>query len=152
MKPSALAFAFVLTALSLTAPAFAAVDLNLTVVKEQRIQAKDGSVSVKLIPAQSAVPGDRLVYTLRYRNTGKTPAADLVLNYPLPQGVLYRAPADGSTAPDVSVDGKTFAPLGGIMIGNRPATAEDVTHLRWALKAPVAAGGSGQVAFSAVLQ
>ncbi|MDC7682781.1 hypothetical protein PQU92_05805 [Asticcacaulis sp. BYS171W] len=134
-------------------PAFAAdpVTLNLNVVKEQRIAAKDGTTTIKTVPLKSAVPGDTLVYTLSYRNTGKTPVADVVLDYPLPKGVAYRAAVGGSSVPDVSVDGKTFARLETLHIGGRLATAADVTHLRWTLKTPVAPGASGQVSFKAVL-
>lgn len=145
-----------LVALS-AAPAFAAgVQLTNKVMVEQRSSASDGTVQIKLVPAQHAVPGDRLVYVLDYHNSGSQPVSDMVLNNALPKDIAYRAPAAGSPAPEVSVDGRTFGTLAAMRVttpsGSRAATAADVTHVRWRVPGALAAGGSGEVAFQAVIK
>ncbi len=71
-----------------------------------------------------------------------------------------------STAEDwaeVSVDGgKTFGKLGSLTVMappaegaapvSRPATAEDVTAVRWAFKTPIAAGASGKLSYRGVVK
>jgi uncharacterized repeat protein (TIGR01451 family) len=150
-----LAYLMTAAALGLSAPALAGADVLQVASKilvEQRSTAADGTVRVTLAPARHVVPGDRVVFTLAYRNTGTKPISDVVFNNPIPTGILYRAPAQGSPAPDLSVDGKTFGPLGSLRVGTRAASAADVTHVRWRLAAPIAAGGQGQLAFQAVLK
>ncbi len=142
---------------AIATPAFAApVTLTNRVMVERRSTARDGTVEVKLEPASRAVPGDRLVYMLDYRNTGTQPISDVVLDNPLPTGIAYRAPAAGSPAPELSVDGRTFGALADLRVataqGTRPATTVDVTHVRWRVPGAIAAGGSGEVAFQALLK
>lgn len=139
-------------------PALAApVQLTTRIMKEQRWLAADGAPSVRLVPAARAVPGDRLVYILTYRNGGAAPVADLVLDNPLPPSVAYRAPAAGSPAPEVSVDGARFGPLATLTTrlpqgGSRAAGPDDVRHLRWRVAGPLPAGAQGQVSFNATLK
>lgn len=123
-----------------------------TVLVEQRSPAADGTTRVALVPAKRAVPGDRVVFALDYRNTGKAPLADVVFDNPVPAGIAYRAPASGSPEPLLSVDGKTFGPLATLRVAGRPATIADVTHVRWKLAAAIAPGSGGRLAFAAVLK
>lgn len=124
---------------------------------EAPTRAADGSAKMVLMPAKKAVPGDRVVFVLAYRNTGAQPLDRLVFDNPLPAGIAYRAPAQGSAAPELSVDGKTYGPLSTLRVAAagapaRPARADDVTHVRWRLNGPLAANGQGQFAFQAVLK
>lgn len=119
--------------------------------------APDGAVRTSLQPARKAVPGDRVVFVLAYRNAGAQPLSGLVFDNPLPAGIAYRAPAQGSPAPELSVDGKTYGALGTLRVpvaggGERPARAEDVTHIRWRLAGTLAAQAQGQFAFQATLK
>jgi uncharacterized repeat protein (TIGR01451 family) len=133
-------------ALSAT-PAIAAGPLQVTskVLVEAKQRAADGTTRVALVPANRAVPGDRVVFVLSYRNTGKQPLSDLVFDNPVPNGVAYRAPAAGSPAPELSPDGQRYAPAGALR-------AEDVTHVRWRLARPLAPGAQGEFAFLATLK
>lgn len=124
---------------------------------EKRVAAADGTTRIMLVPPTRVVPGDRVVFSLRYRNTGTQPIANVVLANPVPAGVAYRAPGNGSPAPDVSVDGRTFGPLAALRMPasgarTRAATADDVTSVRWQLPQPIAPGGQGQLTFQAVLR
>lgn len=152
---------FGLAAAAVTAPAFANTASPLEVASkifvEQKSVAADGTVRTALVPANRTVPGDRIVFVLAYRNTGAQSLGNLVFDNPLPAGVAYRAPAAGSVAPELSVDGKTYGTLGSLRMpvaggGTRPATNADVTHVRWRLAGSLAAGGKGQFAFQATLK
>jgi len=152
----------VLLALCLAASAFPAtaagpLEVTSRILVERRVAAADGTTQMKTLPATRAVPGDRLTFTLAYRNTGGRPIADLVLANPVPSHIAYRAPAEGSPAPDVSVDGQHFAALSALRValpggGTRAASPDDVTAVRWRLTSPVAAGATGTLAFRAVLK
>lgn len=124
---------------------------------EVNTQAADGTVRTDLMPARKAVPGDRVVFILAYRNVGNQPIQDIVFANPLPTGIVYRAPSQGSAAPELSVDGKTYGALGQLRVrdgqgGMRPAHADDVTHVRWQLAGALAPQAKGQFAFQAVLK
>ena len=95
-------------------------------------------------------PGAQLVFVLTYVNKGKTPATNFVATNPMPSGVTFDS-ADGGAV--VSTDGGlTYGALAtakaraadGTM---RPAQPEDVTHVRWALKAPIPVAGTGKLSF-----
>jgi uncharacterized repeat protein (TIGR01451 family) len=135
---------------ALAAPAPLQVASSVLVV--QRSTAADGTVKVALAPAKRAVPGDHVVFALSYKNVGNQPLADVVFDNPVPAGIAYRGATSGSVEPMVSVDGKVFGPLGALRVAGRPATIADVTHVRWKLAAPIAAGSSGRLAFAAVLK
>lgn len=142
-------------AMAIAAPALAApggpLQVASKILVEQRSTAADGTVRVTLAPAKRVVPGDRVVFALAYRNTGTKPIADVVFDNPVPAQIAYRAPAQGSPAPELSVDGKTYGPLASLRVGDRAATTADVKHVRWRLRTPIAPGAQGQLAFQAVL-
>ena len=136
------------------APALAAGALAIfgTVQVEQRVAAADGTTRIVLVAPKHVVPGDRLIFTLRYRNGGAQPLGDVVLANPLPRGVAYRAVLPGTPEPEVSVDGTHYAALAALRIGARAATVQDVVAVRWRLARPVAAGASGSLAFTGAVK
>lgn len=148
------------SAVAIAAPAIAGsgpLQVASKVFIETPTRAADGSAKMALVPAKKAVPGDRVVFVLAYRNTGAQPLDKLVFDNPLPASIAYRAPAQGSAAPELSVDGKTYGPLATLRVASagapaRPARPDDVTHVRWRLNGPLAANGQGQFAFLAVLK
>jgi uncharacterized repeat protein (TIGR01451 family) len=145
-------------AVALATPSLAAGPITVTtkVMTQTRSSAADGTTRIALAPVSKIVPGDAVVYQIAYQNTGKQPITDFVLSNPLPPQVEYRAPANGSPAPDLSVDGTAFGPLAALRVktaaGFRPATPSDVKIVRWRLSQPVAAGSKGQMSFQAVLK
>lgn len=150
---------FILASLAVPAAALAASPLQIvsSVMVEQRVAARDGTTSLRFVAPARVVPGDRVMLVLAYRNTGGQPLTDVVLANPVPSGMTYRGPADGSPAPDLSVNGTTFGPLASLKVptsggGARPATAADVTAVRWRLRTPIAAGAGGRLAFHAVVK
>ena len=135
-------FLLVTTAAEVMAAPASPISLELGIMKEQRSAAADGTTKIDLVPVARVTPGDRLVYILTYTNTGTKPINDMVLNYPLPQDVAYRAAAEGFLPPQVSVDGIHFAPS---------ASGERITALRWQIAGEIAPGAHGTVSFKAAL-
>lgn len=111
---------------------------------------------VVLVKQKSGPPGTTLVFTHSYRNAGKGPVANFAMNNKMPLGVGYLGSDDPFAV--VSVDNeKTFGPLATAKVRGadgklRAATPDDVTHVRWALKAAIPAGGTGKFSFRGVVK
>lgn len=132
------------------------IEITSSVLAEKKASAADGTTRVELVAPKRVTPGDRVVYRIDYRNNGKQAASGLVIANPVPAAMQYSGPADGSPAPELSVDGQTFGPLSALKVRNgaslRPAVASDVRVVRWRLAQPLAAGAKGQVSFRATLK
>ncbi len=144
---------------ALAKPAAASGPLEITssMMIESRSAAADGTTRVSLVKPTRVAPGDRIVFVLAYHNVGTQPLSNVVLANPLPRAIAYRGVSPGSPAPEVSVDGQTYGALASLRVraldgSTRPATPDDVTHLRWRIASPLAAGSQGQFAFQAVLK
>ncbi|MBC3940671.1 DUF11 domain-containing protein [Sphingomonas albertensis] len=133
------------------------LQVTSSILVESRTAAADGTTRIALVKPSKVTPGDKVIFVLRYRNTGAQPLANVVLDNPLPRQIAYRSANPGSPAPDVSVDGKTFGSLATLRVrsldgSTRAAGPNDVTSVRWRLASPLAAGSQGQFAFQAVLK
>jgi hypothetical protein len=122
-----------------------AVTLNSAVYVER---AQSGDVRV-LEPASQLSRGDRIVtvvtWQLRSGNGGFS------VTNPLPRGIYYQGSASGDE--EVSVDGgRSWGKLGQLRLGNRMATPEDVTHVRWHVPATQAVAGRGNIAYSGIVR
>lgn len=146
-------------AATIAVPALASGPLTVesSMLTIQKRAAADGTTSVSLVRAAKAVPGDKVVMRLAYRNTGSAPISNVVLSNPVPKGIAFRAPTAGSVPLEVSVDGQNFGSLATLRVTaadgrQRAATADDVTHVRWRIASPIAAGAQGQVSFEGLLK
>ena len=129
------------------APALAqpAVTLNSAVYVEH---AQPGDVRV-LEPARQLSPGDRIVTVVTWQL--KSGNGGFSVTNPLPRGIYYQGSASGDE--EVSADGgRTWGRLGQLRLGNRVATPEDVTHVRWHVPATQAAAGVGNIAYSGIVR
>lgn len=131
---------------------------------EREVEVLEKGVKVKKVgPVERIVPGDEVVYTLTYTNKAGKPATDVAITNPVPKHTRYK---DGSAAGDNAVitfsvdDGKSFATPDKLVVTikdklgkdiQRPATAQDYTHIRWVIKQQLAPGQSGSVRFRAVI-
>lgn len=133
-----------------------AVALDSSVFVERIVPDANGRSRTVLEEPKIVTPGDRLVFILQYRNTGTQSAKDFVVTNPMPAPVAYQGTSDSIAV--VSVDGgKTFAALSSLRIREpdgtlRAARPEDVTHVRWALREPIAAGAQGKLSFRGVVR
>ncbi|SFP87213.1 hypothetical protein [Sphingomonas rubra] len=147
---------FLIAAVATPAAAVDPLRLETRILAERRVAAPDGSTRVELVPPARVGPGDPVVVEVAFRNGGAQPIGGLVIANPVPRGLAYRAP-HGTEMPELSVDGRRFGPLASLVValpggGTRPATASDVTHVRWRLSTSLAAGRGGAFAFRAVVR
>jgi uncharacterized repeat protein (TIGR01451 family) len=145
-----------LACLALVAPAAAAaaaepVSLSSEVMVERVRQDADGTSRVVREEPRMVTPGDKLVFLLSYRNGGAQPASGFVVTNPIPSAVAFAGgESEGAT---VSIDGgKSWGILAALRVANadgtsRPATPDDVTHIRWSFGQPIAPGRAGQLSF-----
>ncbi len=144
----------------MTSVSASALTAQQVVEKEVIVQMPDGTETITREAAEMIVPGERIVYTLNFTNDQAEPATGLVLTMPVPGAVKYM---DGS-ATDVgarvvySADGgNTFAKRATVQVADidgtlRRASAGEITHVRWTVSGPVAAGESGSLSFKGVLK
>lgn len=144
--------AILLTACAVPAAA-AAQERPIKLQSEVKLvrQAQQGGTP-ELVAPEGVVPGDTLLFTTSYRNEGASAVDNFVIINPVPADLVLTDEA--AAANDVSVDGsKTWGRLADLKIVNedgeeRPATIEDITHMRWVF-ARVAPTANGEVTFSA---
>lgn len=104
------------------------------------------------VEPQTVTPGDRIRYTLTFRNQGTEPAGNIKVDDPIPEGVSFEETNDHKDF-SVSTDGgKTFGALDAATTANadgsrRAASPADVTHVRWLWTDPVPPGQTRSVAF-----
>jgi hypothetical protein len=102
-----------------------------------------------LEPASRLSRGDRVVTILSWYRMGGD--GGFTITNPLPRAIAYQASARDDQ--EVSVDGgRTWGRLGELRVGNRLATPEDVTHMRWRVPATSAARGQGRIAYSGIVR
>lgn len=157
-KKLALVLAFAMPAFAMSSAYAAGVELKIDALHQVETTV-NGVQSKKLEPLARALPGDEVTYVLNYHNTGDKPADNVVLNNPIPEHMTYVTDsATGDNAQvSVSVDGGiNFGALEKLRVktgnGTRPATAADVTNVRWKFTTSIKPGASGSVSYRAVLQ
>lgn len=129
------------------------VQINSSIMVERTEISKSGETVTKLFDPKTVkvIPGDSLLLTNSYRNTGKNEVTGFVVNNPVPNAVTFVEQLDDWAL--VSVDGgKNFGKLSELSVldaeqVSRPAVPSDVTHIRWTLSSPIAPGASGELRF-----
>ena len=109
---SALRAACLAAALAALHPlAWSQANVQAELVAEKLVRTPAGEVSRQ--PAAAARPGDTVVYTAKYRNSGKDAARALVATVPVPAGMDYQGtqPGDKLAPALASLDGRSFAPV-----------------------------------------
>lgn len=157
-----------LIALALAALTFASVDaqaqekghLNVrTIVQKEVVETdENGEATRRLVPAESVVPGDAVLYTITFTNISDETAENVVITNPIAANLTY---VEGSafgpgTVIEFSIDdGESFAAPADLVVAvdgeNRPAEAGDVTHVRWRMQNDLRSGQQGMAQFRAVL-
>jgi uncharacterized repeat protein (TIGR01451 family) len=132
----------------------AEVTLTNTVFEVITITNQDGSKQDQWQEPDKLLPGERVGYQIEVNNKGNEPAADIVIENPIPEHTTYvQDSAKGlNTLIEFSVDnGKTFALPANLFMekeGKRvQANAVDYTQVRWKLNQPLAAGASSTVQY-----
>lgn len=148
--------AFLAFALSGTAAWADNVQLTSAVMVERVIKDANGADQTVLEEPKVVTPGEKLVFTLAYKNVGAEAAEDFVITNPIPEAVAYAGgEADGSV---VSVDGGVnWGPLATLKVTGadgqpRAAQPSDVTHVRWTFPKPIPVGSGGKLTFRATVK
>jgi uncharacterized repeat protein (TIGR01451 family) len=144
--------------LLLPALAWAAPKVELSIQAEKEVTVtEDGKKVTKRVAAEEAAPGETIIFTITYANTGDEAATNVVVNNPLPQGTAY-IPGSATEKGEVSFSidgGETFKKpsLLTYEVTNpdgtkekRTASPEQYTHVRWQLPS-IPAGEKGEVSF-----
>ncbi|MGL5837675.1 MAG: hypothetical protein ACRCY3_04155 [Sphingorhabdus sp.] len=137
--------------------AFAApLELASDVLVERQQKRADGTTATILEEPKMVVPGDQLVFVVRYKNVGAQPASKFTVTNPIPRAVVFSGTSDGTEM--VSVDGgKNWGFLSQLKIAradgsSRAALPADVTHVKWNLNQTLAAGSAGKLVFRGVVR
>jgi hypothetical protein len=140
-----------------------AVTLSSEAMIERVVVGADGKETVQLKSPKDVVvvPGDKVVFTLKYANQGAEPADGFRATNPMPGPVQFIEAAQDWA--EVSVDnGVTWgkltalkvkaAPVEGAAAVERAAIAADVTHVRWAFANAIAPGAKGSLSYRGVIK
>ncbi|WP_229953562.1 hypothetical protein [Parasphingorhabdus litoris] len=127
------------------------VALSSDVFVERTVKKPNGTTAVTLEAPKTVIPGDNLVFVVKYKNVGTTPATDFSVTNPLPKAVAFNGTSDGTEI--VSVDGgKNWGPLSALKYTRengevRPALMSDVTHIKWKFNRALSVGSEGKLVF-----
>ncbi len=136
------------------------VTLKVMVEQEIIVTNEKGKKEKQRVAATKVVPGDEVIYTIHYLNSGNKPAEAVFITIPIAKETTYvNGSARGAgTRITFSTDGgKHFAEPDNLIIKlqdgrRRPAMAADYTHIRWEFAEPVPASASGAVSYRAILK
>ncbi len=153
MKINLLKRLAILAAVAIPGTALAAnnVSLSSDVFVERTVEKPDGKTAVMLEEPKTVIPGDNLVFVVKYKNVGSTPATDFSVTNPLPKAVAFNGTSDGTEI--VSVDGgKKWGSLATLTYTRengevRPALMSDVTHIKWKFNRALSVGSEGKLVF-----
>jgi uncharacterized repeat protein (TIGR01451 family) len=154
--------AFATPAHAQTADAAKVVLTSAAMIERVEIGADGKEVSTLKTPSDVIItPGDRVVFTLSYQNNGPLPATAFRATNPMPGPIQFVSVLEEWA--DISVDGgKNWGKLAqmtvaaksadGVSDVTRPATAEDVTHVRWVFPQAIAPGAKGTLSYRGVVK
>ena len=153
MKFNILKYVSAFAALALPGVAMAANNVALTsdVFVERKVEKSDGKTAIVLEQPKTVLPGDNLVFVVKYKNVGSSPATDFSVTNPLPKAVAFNGTSDGKEI--VSIDGgKTWGALSSLTYTRangevRPALMSDVTHIKWKFNRSLSVGSEGKLVF-----
>lgn len=132
------------------------VALSSDVFVERKIEKPNGKTAVLLEQPTTVLPGDNLVFVVKYKNVGDKPATDFSVTNPLPKAVAFNGTSDGAEI--VSVDGgKNWGRLSTLTYTRkngeiRPALSSDVTHIKWKFKRSLSVGSEGKLVFRGIVK
>ncbi len=135
------------------------LDVTTTVQKEMVVTNENGETETRLIGAETVVPGERVVYTITFENTGADAAENVVITNPIAESLSYVAgsASNGDMRIEFSADGgRTFGIASELTLVDdgieRPATTGDYTHVRWIMQTELDVGAKGSASFAAILE
>ena len=136
------------------------LEINIVAEQEVVVENEEGEKEIQRKPAAKVLPGEHIIYTVKYKNNGEENAQDVVINNPIPEHMNYVPGTVGGEGAEISFsvdDGTTFDQPENLKVadedGNeRAATAKDYTHIRWTLANVIAPEEEGIVFYRAELE
>jgi uncharacterized repeat protein (TIGR01451 family) len=160
-KVSSRAIVFLLVALT-AGWAWAQSQIQLRNVAEVETVHLDaaGQKTVQRAPAAKVLPGQEVIFTTYYENSGTQAAENAVITNPLPEHMVYTAGSASGAGARITVSadgGKTYNTPAMLLIKDAagrefPARPQDYTHIRWTFENPLPPGAKGEVSFRALLK
>jgi uncharacterized repeat protein (TIGR01451 family) len=134
--------------------------LNVTtlVQMEEVSEGENGERLTRLVPVETVVPGDVVIYTTTVENISDEAADNVVVTAPVPEHLSYVAGSafGPGTAIQFSIDGgASYAVADELTVledgESRAAKPKDYTHIRFVLQDDLAAGAQSVTRFRAQL-
>ena len=124
--------------------------------------AKHQALVAKGSDAATALPGDILLYRLRFTNVTQGDVRGVVFTNPVPKGMRYVGGSAGADRNDVvteySIDGGRTYSVSPMVVKvvngarvQQPATPEQYSHVRWTVRGSISPGASVTAEFRAEL-
>lgn len=145
--------------LLLAGTAWAAPKVEISITAEKDVVVEEGGQKVsKRVPAAEATPGETVIFTISFTNSGDEAATNVNIDDPIPAGTAYVV-GSASEVGDVffSIDGGQSYKQPSLLTyeithpdGSREkkvASPEQYTHIRWRIP-QIDAGAAGAVSFS----
>ncbi|MEL6212360.1 MAG: hypothetical protein AAFY22_13030 [Pseudomonadota bacterium] len=152
-------YGFLVSTTILTSAANAEIVARQSVEQEVVDRDAAGAVKIRRVDADKVAPGEEVIYSLRYSNDSPEPAAGVTMVMPVPDAVTFTEGSAGGADATITFSadgGKTYLARGRLTItengAQRSATSDEITHIRWAISDPVAAGGTGEIFFRGVVK
>ena len=154
-------YAYILVALMLLAPVsvLASPQVSIdTVAEKEVIETINGKQVKKLVPAKSADPGQKIIFTLNYKNKGNEKAVKVKIDNPIPKDTKFVVGSGiGKNSKMLfSIDGgKTYkspsllkytVTLNDGKKVQKQASPDQYTNVRWVIN-EIPPGKSGKVGF-----
>jgi uncharacterized repeat protein (TIGR01451 family) len=139
------------------------LEVTVGVLREVVRTDAHGKAQTALEPVADTQPGDVLVYRVRAKNVGPSPALEARIDDPIPAGTVLLTdslPGSANTVHASLDGGKTWQAFPATIAQKRadgvvervPAPAEAYTHLRWVLPGTLHPGDSAEVGFKVRVQ
>ena len=128
--------------------------------KEELYVDANGAEKARLVPVATVIPGDKVVYTITFSNSGEQTANNITIVDPIPAEMRYldgTAMGPGTEITFSANNGQSYASADKVFVtdddgARRVATAAEYTHIRWVLRNPMEPSTQAFARFKAELR
>ncbi len=135
------------------------ITVNTVAEKEERYTDDQGVERSRLVPVATVIPGDQVVYTITFANTGDQVADGIKIVDPIPEQMRYvpdSAFGPGTTITFSADGGQSFGTAQSVMVTDngtaRVASPEEYTHIQWVFNSPLEPSAQAYAQFKTVLR
>ncbi len=135
------------------------ITVNTVAEKEERFTDAQGVERSRLVPVATVIPGDQVVYTITFANTGSQAADGIKIVDPIPEQMRYVADSafgPGTTITFSADGGQTFGSTTAVKVtdngSTRVASPDEYTHIQWVFNSPLEPNAQAYAQFKTVLR